>query len=87
MGKVIQLKFAAATMTKPKRCIAHCDSAKVEHVWNYDLTDSANYRAAANALLFEINSEPHNAIHKIKYQIVAGGMMPDGNSYIYIMED
>lgn len=87
MGKVIQVMFAGATNTKGKRLIAKSEEARCEVVWNQDLTDSANYRAAANELLFMINSEPHNAVNRIKYSIVAGGLMPDNKSYVYIIED
>lgn len=87
MGKVIQVKFGAPTATKGKRCIALSDSARTECDWNQDLTDTANYRYAANRIVFEMNSELHNALHRIKWEIVAGGMMPDGKSYIYIAEE
>ena len=87
MGKVIQVTFAGATNTKGKRSIAKSDSARVEEDWDYDLTDAANYRKAANKVVFEMNSEPANALKGIRYTIVAGGLMPDGKSYIYIAED
>lgn len=86
MGKVIQVTFAPATKTKGKRCVAKSDSAHCEVDWNSDLTDSANYRLAANRVVFEMNSEPANQVHGIKYSIEASGMMPDGKSYVYIAE-
>lgn len=87
MSKVIQVKFAPATATKVKRCIANSDAARIESDWNYELTDSANYRLAANRLITELNSMEHNYINRIKFTIMAGGMMPDGKSYVYIMEE
>jgi hypothetical protein len=87
MGKVIQVKFAPATKTKPKRSVANSDSAHSEVEWDSNLTDAANFRKAANAIVFEMNSEPANAIHGISYSIVASGLMPDGKSWVYIAED
>ena len=87
MGKVIQVTFAGATKTKGKRCIAKSDSAHCEVDWNPDLTDSANYRFAANRIVYEMNSDPANVIHGIKYSIAASGLMPDGKSYVYIAEE
>ena len=87
MGKVIQVTFAGATATKGKRYIAKSDSAHVTTDYNPDLTDTANYRHAANAVVREMNLEPANQLHGIKWRIEAGGYMPDGKSYVYVAEE
>lgn len=87
MGKVVMVKMLPVTSRRGKSVQAKSDSAVTVTEWNYDLTDSANYRKAVNHLLFEINSEPHNAIHNIKWQVVADAPSLDGSSWIYIIED
>jgi hypothetical protein len=84
MEKAIQVTFAPATATKGKRYVAKSDSAHVTTDYNPDLTDSANMRFAANALVREMNMEPANMLHGMKYAIQAGAYMPDGKSYVYI---
>ena len=87
MGKVVLVSFKPATNNKPKRVEAKSDSALTVTEWNYDLTDSANYRLAVNEHLFEINSEPHNAIYRIKWHVIADAPMPTGTEHVYIIED
>lgn len=87
MGKVIQVTFAGATATKGKRYIAKSDSAHVTTDYNPDLTDSANMRFAANACIREMNLDTTTMLTGIKYAIVAGGIMPDGKSQVYIAEE
>lgn len=87
MSKAIVVKFGPATKTKNKRSIANSDSAHIEVDWNYDLTDTANFRLAANKIVTEMNLEPANMLHHVKYSIVAGATMPDGKSYVYIAEE
>ena len=86
MGKVIQVTFAGATKTLPKRYIAKSDSTHITTEYNPDLTDSANMRFAANAVVREMNLEPANYVHRIRYTIVASGVMPDGRSEVFIAE-
>lgn len=82
MSKAIVVKFAPATTTKPKRCIAKMDSVVEEVEWNYDLTDSANYRLAANQALREHNQLNWNTPAII---ITAEAMLPDPKmGYVFI---
>jgi hypothetical protein len=87
MSRVILTKVMAASATKPVRVKAQSVSAQAEVKWNHDLTDAANYRYAANHLVQQINAEPYNARNGIKWEIVAGGLMPDGNTYAFIISD
>lgn len=87
MSKVIQVTFAGATATKGRRYIAKSESAYVTTDYNPDLTDSANQRFAANACIREMNLDTTAMLAGIKYVIVAGGMMPDGKSMVYIAEE
>lgn len=86
-GKVITVKYVPATGKKGKRSLAQSESARVEEPWDYELTDAANYRKAANRVVFEMNSEPANVVHGIRYTIVASGLMPDGKCWVFIAED
>lgn len=87
MSKVILVKFMPATGRLGKRVQAKSDAACTVTAWDYELTDSANYRLAVNEHLFEINSEPHNAIHRIKWHVIADAPMPSGAEHVYIIED
>lgn len=87
MGKAIQVTFAAATATKGKRYIAKSDSCHCTSDYNPDLTDSANMRFAANMVVREMNIEPANMLHGVKWHIVASAYMPDGKSVVYIAEE
>ena len=87
MGKVIQVTFAPATATKAKRYIAKSESAHVTTDYNPHLTDSANQRFAANACIREMNLDADTMLAGIKWEIVAGGTMPDAKSVVYIAEE
>jgi hypothetical protein len=76
-----------ATATKPMRIKAQSDSAHAEVKWNPNLTDSANYRLAVNHLLEVINAEPHNARNGNRWEVIATGIMPDGNTHAFIISD
>lgn len=87
MSKCVMVKYMPATSRLGKRVQAKSDAACTVTDWDYDLTDSANYRKAVNQHLFELNSEPHNAIHRIKYQVIADAPALHGAEHIYIIAD
>lgn len=87
MGKLVMVSMLPITNRRGKSVQAKSDSAVTVTAWDYELTDSANYRLAVNQLLFEINSEPHNAIHRIKWQVIADAPALDGKHWIYIIAD
>lgn len=87
MSKVVMVKFMPATSRLDKRVQAQSDSACVVTEWDYDLTDSANYRKAVNHLLCQVNSEPHNAIHRIRWQVVADAPALKGAEHVYIIAE
>ena len=87
MSKVVVVKYAPATATLPPRCVAQADCARVVTDWNYNLSDSANYRYAANALVRELNLQEHSILHGVKWQVCASGTMPDGTSTAFIITE
>lgn len=76
-----------ATARLPKRVHVQGETISTDNEWELDLTDEANIRLAANRALCELNSEPHNAVNRIRYHILAGAFSPDGKVFVYIIGD
>lgn len=83
MSQAITCKLVRATSTLPQRVKAESFQGTKTVNWNYDLTDTANYRLAANYLLRDINAAPHNERECNVWEIIAGAQLPSGKEYVF----
>ncbi|WKV20539.1 hypothetical protein 16Q_146 [Pseudomonas phage 16Q] len=86
MAQVIVTKFFGPTNTKGSR-IQVKSWLKTSYVsWDHSLNSEKNHLAAVNQVVYEMNKERSGNEFVASWLVVAGGSMPDGSGYGYVIE-
>lgn len=81
MAQTIITKYLSATNTRGSRIKATCWNGSVTVGYKYDLDSRGNHEAAAQALIAKLEASAD-----VNWNITAGGCLPDGNGYAFIIQ-
>ena len=82
--QTITTQYKDPTNTKGSRILAKSWLKNKSVAWNHALNSEGNHKAAAQALVDELNTNRDGDSYK--WQIIASGAMPDGKGNAYIID-
>ena len=82
--QTITTEYKGPTNTKGSRILAKSWIKNKAVAWDHALNSEANHKAAAQALVDELNAKRDCGSYK--WQIIAAGAMPDGKGNAYIID-